>query len=133
MNLRNASLLVVPAVLLALSACTTHQPVVAPPAPPPAPAAAPAPAPAPAGGSAAAAAPDPDAAKMPAGDAKAMVVNLCTECHTLARVVAQHKTRAQWEDTLQSMQDNGLTATQQQLTAVLDYLSKNYPSLHPGP
>lgn len=70
--------------------------------------------------------PDPDAAKMPAGAGKQVAVTLCSQCHTLARVVRTHQSRAMWQDTLSSMQDNGLTATPQELAAVLDYLSKNY-------
>lgn len=63
---------------------------------------------------------------MPDGAGKAEVVSLCTGCHTLARVVRQHQTQAQWQDTLHSMQDNGLEASPAQLNAMVGYLSKNY-------
>lgn len=75
----------------------------------------------------AAAKPDPDLAKLPDGTGKELVATLCTQCHTLTRVVEEHETRAMWQDTLSSMQDNGLEATPEQLAAVLDYLAKNFP------
>lgn len=121
------------AVALFAAACA-KQATVAPPAPPPpaaaAAAAAPAPAAAPGGGGATE--PDPDAAKMPDGVGKQEVTTLCTGCHSLARIVSRHLTRAQWQDTLSSMQDNGLSATEAQLAAVLEYLTKNYGPAKPG-
>jgi|GEM_PF-3431765 len=123
------------ALVLSAVACSNHA-AVAPPAPLPAPAApaptaAPAPATAPGGG--AAAEPDPAAAKMPDGAGKQEVTTLCAGCHSLARIVSRHQTKAQWQDTLSSMQDNGLSATPQQLAAILDYLTKNYGPAKPGP
>jgi len=107
------------AAAVTVSACTHQSP--APAAPAPAVAAATAP-------PAAEAAPDPDAARMPAGPGKALTVRACSDCHSLARVVAQHQTRAQWQDTLSAMQDNGLSVTPEELKTILDYLSKNYPA-----
>lgn len=116
--------LVLGLLLAAATAGCTHRAAPAPPAPPP-PAAATAPAPA-----AASPVTDPLAAKMPEGAGKAEVVNLCVNCHGLARIVRQHQTVPQWEATLQSMQDNGLEATPAQLKLVLSYLSKNYGPTH---
>ncbi|MGH9394256.1 MAG: hypothetical protein ACRD1E_08820 [Terriglobales bacterium] len=113
--MKKLALAALAALALAAAGCTSHA-AVKPPAAPVA---------------AAAAQPDPDAAKMPDGAGKPEVATLCAGCHSLARVVRQHQTRAQWQDTLQSMQDNGLSATQAQLTAMLDYLAKNYGPAQP--
>src|SRR6185437_6678225 len=124
------TLIAIAAAIALFAAACAKRATVAPPAPPPAAAAAaPAPAAAPGGG---ATEPDPDAAKMPDGAGKQEVTTLCTGCHSLARIVSRHQTRAQWQDTLSSMQDNGLSATEAQLAAVLDYLTKNYGPAKPG-
>ena len=106
------------AAAVTVSACAHQSPAPAAPAPIATAATAP---------PAAAAAPDP-AARMPAGPGKALTVHACSDCHSLARVVAQHQTRAQWQDTLSAMQDNGLSVTPEELKTILDYLSKNYPA-----
>ena len=120
------------AVIALFAAACAKRATVAPPAPPPAPAAAAVPPPAAAPGGGGATEPDPDAAKMPDGVGKQEVTTLCTGCHSLARIVSRHQTRAQWRDTLSSMQDNGLSATEAQLAAVLDYLTKNYGPAKPA-
>jgi len=71
------------------------------------------------------------AAAMPADTGKDITVQACAGCHSLARVVRQHQTRAQWQDTLKSMQDNGLEATPAELASMLDYLSKHYGPAKP--
>ncbi len=53
----------------------------------------------------------------PAGAGKAATVRLCSDCHGLARVVATRQTLAQWRDTLDEMQDNGLEASPRELAA----------------
>lgn len=79
----------------AVSACTHQTPAPVAPAP----------------AATAAAAPDPDSAQMPDGPGKALTVSTCSGCHSLARVVAEHQTRAQWQATLSAMEDNGLSVT----------------------
>ncbi|MGH9473234.1 MAG: hypothetical protein ACRD2F_07045 [Terriglobales bacterium] len=116
------------ALAFALAGCGVHSRTVPPtevqaPAPAPAPAAISQPAAA----SAASLAPDPDAASMPAGPAKEDVVTLCTQCHTLHRIVTKHLSRANWAYELHVMQGNGLSATPAQLKLILDYLAKHYP------
>jgi cytochrome c5 len=106
------------AAAVAVSACAHQSPAPAPPAPAAAPAAA------------ASAAPDPDAAHMPEGPGKALTARTCSDCHSLARVVAQHQTRAQWQQTLSAMEDNGLSVTPEELKTILDYLSRNYGAGH---
>ncbi|MGN6592554.1 MAG: hypothetical protein ACTHJX_06635 [Terriglobales bacterium] len=107
------------AAAVAVSACAHQSPAPAPPA-----------AAASAAPLSAAAAPDPDAARMPAGPGKALTVRACSDCHSLARVVAQHQTRAQWQDTLSAMEDNGLSVTPEELKTILGYLSQHYGPSH---
>src|SRR5690242_18533815 len=109
------------AAAVAVSACAHQSPAPAAPAPLAA-AAAP--------HAAAAAAPDPDAARMPDGPGKALTVRTCSDCHSLARVVAQHQTMAQWQDTLSAMEDNGLSVTPEELKTILGYLSQHYGPSH---
>lgn len=103
------------AAAVAVSACAHQSPAPAPPA-----------AAASAAPPSAAAAPDPDAAHMPDGPGKALTVRTCSDCHSLARVVAQHQTMAQWQDTLSAMEDNGLSVTPEELKTILGYLSQYY-------
>ena len=104
---------------VAASACAHQSPAPAPPA-----------AAATAAPPSAAAAPDPDAARMPDGPGKALTVRTCSDCHSLARVVAQHQTMAQWQDTLSAMEDNGLSVTPEELKTILGYLSQHYGPSH---
>ena len=107
------------AAAVAVSACAHQSPAPAPPA-----------AAASAAPPSAAAAPDPDAARMPDGPGKALTVRTCSDCHSLARVVAQHQTMAQWQDTLSAMEDNGLSVTPEELKTILGYLSQHYGPSH---
>ena len=70
--------------------------------------------------------PDPAIVGMPAGAGKAATVRLCSDCHGLARVVETRQSLAQWRDTLDEMQDNGLEASPRELAAVRGYLAKYY-------
>ncbi|MGH9467017.1 MAG: hypothetical protein ACRD1Y_06650 [Terriglobales bacterium] len=69
---------------------------------------------------------DPAVATMPTGTGKAKVVQVCGGCHTLARVVRQHQTRAQWDATIAQMKDNGLFASPADLNTILTYLVAHY-------
>jgi competence protein ComEA len=66
-------------------------------------------------------------AQLPPGPGKAETEKLCTQCHELERSISKRQDRAGWEATIDKMVNLGAKGTDQELDAVLDYLSKNYP------
>ncbi len=68
------------------------------------------------------------AARLPDGPGKAETVKLCSQCHELDRSVSLRQDRAGWQATIDKMIDLGAKATDQEVRAVLDYLSRNYPA-----
>ncbi|MGH9412463.1 MAG: hypothetical protein ACRD0Y_01870 [Terriglobales bacterium] len=90
-----------------------------------------APAPVPPAVAAAAANNDPAIATMPAGPGKTETVRVCGGCHTLARVVRQHQTKAQWQATIAQMKQNGLFASPADLSEILSYLTQHYGPKQP--
>ncbi|TLM84744.1 MAG: hypothetical protein FDZ75_07405 [Actinobacteria bacterium] len=59
-------------------------------------------------------------------DGKALVEAKCTQCHGLDRVAGQTGDRALWEQTVGQMEARGLAVTQEEKTAILDYLAATY-------
>lgn len=64
------------------------------------------------------------AAQQPAADDKdaALYLRLCSTCHDSARVLANRRTRTQWEEVIQKMVERGAQGTEDELTAVQEYL-----------
>jgi competence protein ComEA len=51
---------------------------------------------------------------------------VCKDCHGPESVLAQLKTRDEWSKTLDEMAANGAQGSDQEWTAILDYLAKHY-------
>jgi competence protein ComEA len=64
---------------------------------------------------------------LPDGPGKQTTINVCGTCHGVERVAALHQSRRDWENTISKMVSMGANASDDELTAVLDYLSKNFP------
>jgi len=64
---------------------------------------------------------------LPEGPGKDLVEVVCTECHTLERVVAKRATRAEWQDKVLEMLQEDPDVTQQERDKIVEYLAKNFP------
>jgi competence protein ComEA len=55
-----------------------------------------------------------------------LFVQMCNECHNAARIVAQRRTRADWEDELNKMIEKGAAGSEKDFETVFAYLLRNY-------
>ena len=62
-----------------------------------------------------------------APDAKAMVEGACTTCHGLDFIAQHPKDHDGWDFTVRRMIDKGAALPNDDVPAVVDYLSKTYP------
>jgi competence protein ComEA len=62
---------------------------------------------------------------LPAGPEKEKMVKLCVGCHEVDLVVARRHTRIEWEGVMEDMIARGTKGTEEELTALVEYLSKN--------
>jgi cytochrome c5 len=63
---------------------------------------------------------------MPDGRGKDVVLNVCTMCHDLTRIKRGHRSAEEWEETLNSMLNEGAPLSDADYPFVLEYLSKNF-------
>jgi cytochrome c5 len=63
---------------------------------------------------------------MPEGRGKDVVLNVCTMCHDLSRVKRGRRSPQEWEETLNSMLNEGAPLSDADYPVVLAYLSKNF-------
>src|SRR5271169_3915982 len=65
--------------------------------------------------------------ELPAGAGKDTLVRVCSKCHSPDNVIANGQDRAGWESTITKMAGFGAEGTDEEFTAILDYLEKNFP------
>jgi mono/diheme cytochrome c family protein len=58
--------------------------------------------------------------------AKTLFVDICSSCHTLARISEQELTREEWREETQGMISEGAAMSDEELDLLLDYLAKNF-------
>lgn len=61
---------------------------------------------------------------LPAGAGKDLIVQKCSNCHALDRVVKEHRTESEWRDLLRIMAAQGLKLNDKENEMVLRYLIK---------
>jgi len=66
------------------------------------------------------------ASRFPPGPGRDALFKVCKECHGPESVLGQLKTREEWSKTLDDMAANGATGTDEEWTAILDYLDTHY-------
>jgi cytochrome c5 len=66
------------------------------------------------------------ALSLPEGPGKATTQRLCSQCHTLANVTTQHHNQEEWNGVISRMMEKGLTAGDDELQDVSDYLTKYF-------
>ena len=62
----------------------------------------------------------------PDGPGKAILMKICTQCHSADPVASLRRTRDEWKDTVDAMKGYGAEATDEDLGIILDYLVKNF-------
>ena len=70
---------------------------------------------------------------LPEGPGKVATVRVCGKCHSPERVTSLHQRRSAWEDTVVKMVKLGAQGSDEELEAVLNYLSTNFATEIPGP
>jgi competence protein ComEA len=65
-------------------------------------------------------------AQLPDGPGKEVTAQLCGNCHEVNIIQAHRQSRDEWVATIQKMMSAGAEGTEDQFTAVLEYLSKNF-------
>jgi len=70
---------------------------------------------------------------LPEGPGRAATIRVCGKCHSPERVTSLHQRRSAWEDTIIKMMKLGAQGSDEELEAVLNYLSTNFGTETPGP
>jgi hypothetical protein len=63
---------------------------------------------------------------LPPGPMQAKVKAACTSCHNVSRITEQHLTRQLWASELTNMEGQGAVIPDEDRSAILDYLTKNF-------
>ena len=63
---------------------------------------------------------------LPDGVGKELVMNVCSQCHDLARITSQKRTKAEWNDTVDKMAVRGAKASDEEFETIVTYLTKNF-------
>jgi competence protein ComEA len=69
---------------------------------------------------------DDDAKLLPEGPGKEVIVRACLECHDASSFRKQRLNRDDWTEKVGQMVDQGAQATNQEQTAVIEYLVHNF-------
>jgi len=64
--------------------------------------------------------------KLPEAPAKNTVLTVCTGCHDLDTVLETRHTKEGWKDTVDKMVDRGATASDEEFSAIVEYLTKYF-------
>jgi len=63
---------------------------------------------------------------LPEGAGKKILLNVCTQCHDLERVLKSPASRDEWEATLLSMLNEGAPLSDDDFPIILNYLARNF-------
>src|SRR6516162_8484407 len=63
---------------------------------------------------------------LPDGPGKDALASVCTQCHDLDLITALRRNAASWKQTVDQMRDMGASATDQEFTAIINYLATNF-------
>ena len=84
--------------------------------------------------------PAPAAAALPEGKGKDLAIKNCGTCHAINVWTVQHHTREQWGSIIDNMVSKGLSASDDDLDTITDYLATNFgpavktpPAAEPAP
>jgi competence protein ComEA len=74
-------------------------------------------------------APADDHPEFPAGAGRDITLRLCSRCHSPNNILAMGRTQQGWQDLIIKMTTLGLQGSDEEFTAVLDYLTANFPPM----
>jgi cytochrome c5 len=63
---------------------------------------------------------------LPEGPGKAVLLNICTQCHTLERVKVRSGDRQSWDDLLSHMLNEGAPLNDDDYAVLLNYLARTF-------
>jgi len=63
---------------------------------------------------------------LPAGEGRAIVVGVCSQCHPIDLILASRKSSTDWKETLATMRDFGADVRSDQEKTVVEYLSQHF-------
>jgi competence protein ComEA len=67
-------------------------------------------------------------AQLPEGPGKEETLRICGKCHELERSVSVHQNEDGWLETMDKMVALGAKVTDEEFSAILKYLAKNFPA-----
>lgn len=67
-----------------------------------------------------------NAQKLPEGKGKAVVEAACDGCHGMEQLQGRAWSKAKWLEVVKKMEDKGATLSDEERTAVVDYLAANF-------
>jgi cytochrome c5 len=70
--------------------------------------------------------PNVEAQPLADGPGKDAFTSVCTQCHGLDRITPLKRTAAAWKETVDEMRAKGAGATDQEFTAIVNYLARNF-------
>jgi len=65
--------------------------------------------------------------RLPDGPGKETLIKVCGKCHSPMNVIANGQSREGWENEITKMAGLGATASDEEFTEILDYVTKNFP------
>jgi len=65
--------------------------------------------------------------ELPAGPGRDTTIRVCSKCHSPDNVITNGQDRDGWEATITKMAGFGAAATDDEFSAILEYLVKNFP------
>lgn len=69
---------------------------------------------------------------LPDGVGKELVMNVCTVCHDLTRIVSKKRTKEEWNDTVDKMAARGAMASDEEFETIVTYLTKYFGKDQPS-
>ena len=66
------------------------------------------------------------AVPLPDGPGRTALEKTCLGCHPVDRIVAQHRTPAQWQEVMTKMTEQGAMATDEDFQSIYDYLLRHF-------
>ena len=64
--------------------------------------------------------------KLPDGEGKDLVENVCASCHDLDTAVDTKRTETEWKKVVDTMKSRGAEATDEEFATIVKYLTKNF-------
>ncbi len=64
--------------------------------------------------------------KLPDGEGKELVENVCSSCHDLDTAIDTKRTEAEWKKVVDTMRSRGAEATEEEFATIVKYLAKNF-------